>query len=45
MIGLKHNNLDKLADIHYKAILDYIKNRSNKTIEDINTAIHKIVLN
>jgi len=40
MIGLKHNNLDKLADIHYKAILDYIKNRSNRNIEDINTAIH-----
>jgi hypothetical protein len=33
------NNLDELADIHYKAILDYIKNRSKTTISSIDTAI------
>lgn len=30
MIRIKHNDLDKLADIHYEAIKNYIENRGQK---------------
>lgn len=39
MIRIKNSNLEELAHIHYKAILNYIETRGSKKIKDINPTI------
>ena len=39
MIKIKHDDLDKLADVHYEAIKNYIENRGQKKLKDINPII------
>ena len=39
MIRIKNNNLEELAHIHYKAILNYIAKSNNKKLDKINSSI------
>ena len=39
MIKIKRDDLEKLADIHYKAIVNYIEKRGSKKIKDIDPII------